>query len=113
MEATTRLIDLTVDDLEQIIAREISKRIEALKPKERESNPEPSRPLYGIDGIAEALHCSRATALRRKMAGDLDGGFQQYGQKIIIRNPQVLRDLAERADQRRKTKTRTKKIITI
>lgn len=98
MEATTRIIDLTVGELKTIISNEVERRIAGMLSIATEQRKQATeQPLYGIAGIAKALHCSTAKAQSMKSAGLLDGGFQQIGREIIVRSPQALRDIAERS----------------
>lgn len=94
MEPTTRIIDLTVGELELIISREIERRMPKPAPVREERPAETA--LYGIEGMAEALHCSTRQAQRWKSQGLLEGGYQQIGRGITVRSPQALRDIAER-----------------
>ena len=40
--------------------------------------------VYGIDGLAKLLKCSRSTATRLKSSGKLDKAIKQQGRKIIV-----------------------------
>jgi 2,4-dienoyl-CoA reductase-like NADH-dependent reductase (Old Yellow Enzyme family) len=40
--------------------------------------------VYGIPGIAELFHCSKATANRIKASGKIDKAIVQIGRKIIV-----------------------------
>ena len=42
------------------------------------------RYVYGIEGLARLLGCSKATANRIKKSGKIDGAITQIGRKIII-----------------------------
>ncbi len=103
MDATTRIIDLTVGDLQRLIATEMSR----FTPTAPAPAPATEQPLYGIEGIAQALHCSRRQAQQMKSAGILEGGYQQIGRNIMVKSPQALRDIAERSLQKRKRRKAT------
>lgn len=108
MEATTRIIDLTVAELISIINATIEQHGTAPMPRVEAQQKPAEQPFYGIDGIAEVLHCSRATAQRLKSSGMLEGGYQQIGKSIIVRSAQALRDIAEysmNGGRKRKTTT--------
>ena len=106
MEATTRLIYITVAELHAIIA-------DAVRAYTPERMPEPKaektmeKTYYGIAGMAEVLHCSRAKAARMKAQGMLEGGYQQIGKGIIVKNPQALRDIAELSMRKSKKDDKT------
>lgn len=40
--------------------------------------------VYGYNGIAELFGCSKSTAARIKLSGDIDGAITQVGRKIIV-----------------------------
>ena len=94
MEPTTRIIDLTVGELELIISREIERRMPKPAPVREERPAEAA--LYGIEGRGGARHCATPQAARRKSQGLLEGGYQQIGRGIMVRSPQALRDIAAR-----------------
>lgn len=105
MDPTTRLIDLTVGELQAIISHEVERRMAGLRIPAQEQKEQPAeKPLYGLAGIAEALHCSTRRAQRMKSEGLLEGGYQQIGSKIIVRSPQMLRDIAEHSVNKKKRK---------
>ena len=108
IDASTRLIDLTVGELMAIVAKqfatekdEIVVRIESRLNKELRKA---EGPLYGLDGMCEALHCSKSKVMRLKKRGDLEGGYQQIGGTIIVNDPQALRDIAVHNEKRSKRK---------
>lgn len=111
MEATTRIIDLTVAELMAIIRKEMEPLTKATITVHSETPEKPAeQPLYGIEGIAQALHCSRTKAIRLKKEGMLEGGYQQIGKSIIVRSAQTLRDIAELSLKKgRKKRTATHK----
>ena len=70
----TRLIDLTVGDLKDLIA--------SLMP-----HPEPikeKRYVYGYKGIAALFNCSLRAAQSLKQGGKIDKAITQDGRKIIV-----------------------------
>ena len=100
----TRIIDMTEEDLMRIITNVVkSNNIILYEHIESKLNREvPEEEFTGIEGIAKALKCSKATAQRLKSDGLLEGGYQQIGSKIYVRDAKVLRDVAERNIQKRK-----------
>lgn len=40
--------------------------------------------VYGINGLAELLNCSKATAQKIKNSGVIDRAVSQFGRKIMI-----------------------------
>lgn len=76
MRPDTRIIDLTVHELRELIRSEI--------PQQSEQPKSEKKLLYGLDGIAEIFNCSRTTAQRIKNSGVLDKAITQVGRKITI-----------------------------
>lgn len=113
MDANTRLIDLTVGELMTIVAKQLATSEEAMflrietKLNREQVQEKETGPLIGIAGIAKALHCSNSTAQRLKNQHILDGGFIQYGAKIIVKDAQALREIAAQA----KAKKNKKRIV--
>lgn len=70
----TRLIDLTVGQLLELIESASG------KPKEAA----PRRLEYGIAGIARIFNCSISTANRIKASGKIDKAISQRGRLIVI-----------------------------
>lgn len=85
-----RVIDVTVGELLGLIRGEVQKML----PKEEPKKEPEKAPLYGLKGIATALHVGTTKAGQLKRAGLLDGGFIQVGRTIIVRDPQALREIA-------------------
>ena len=73
MEITsnTRIIDLTVGQLMDIIAK-------AQAPEQTK------RLVYGISGIAQLFNCSMTTANRIKASGRIDDAITQHGRIIVV-----------------------------
>ena len=91
MDLQQRLIDVTVGELLGLIRGEVQQML----PKQEPPKPkEDNEPLYGLCGIAKALHVGTTKAGQLKRAGLLDGGFIQVGRTIIVRDPQALREIA-------------------
>ena len=76
----TRIIDLTVGELVDIIKETMSTQIA--------SSPMPEQPKrnleYGIAGIARIFNCSISTANRIKASGKIDDAIKQIGRIITI-----------------------------
>lgn len=76
----TRIIDLTVGELVDIIKETMSTQIA--------SSPMPEQPKrnleYGIAGIARIFNCSISTANRIKASGKIDDAITQIGRIITI-----------------------------
>ena len=76
MDSSTRLIDLTVADLEQLVAAMVKK-----------AAPQPAvepQIVYGIEGLAAFLHRSKSTAMRLKKSGIINDAIHQVGRTIIV-----------------------------
>ena len=71
----TRLIDLTVGELYDVIAAATARIAPA---------PAEKRQAYGIAGIASVFGCSKRTADRIKASGVIDGAISQHGRTIVV-----------------------------
>lgn len=79
MEITsdTRIIDLTVGQLMDLIAKAQAPVVEK-KPEQTK------RLVYGISGIAQLFNCSMTTANRIKASGRIDDAITQHGRIIVV-----------------------------
>lgn len=79
MEITpqTRIIDLTVSQLVELIESTIGKGLKETV------EPTPKRLVYGIPGIAMIFGCSSSTAQRIKKSGVIEAAINQNGHLII------------------------------
>ena len=77
IDPNTRIIDLTVADLMEIIGKEATVTTDNSQMTER-------RLVYGIAGIAQIFNCSMTTANRIKQSGKIDRAITQYGRKIVV-----------------------------
>lgn len=68
----TRLIDLTVGDLKELITNLISK-IKQIEEK---------RYVYGLQGLADLLHCTKRYASKIKSSGILDEAINKEGELL-------------------------------
>ena len=110
-----RIIDMTQGDLIDLIKRtfkdaavEMSLTIDSrMNPPQPEQPPQ--QPLYGIEGLATALHVSKPTAQRWKNRGWLEGGYKQIGNTIIIEDAQRLREIADQASKKHKERQSKRK----
>ena len=73
----TRIIDLTVGQLMDLIAKAQAPVVEK-KPEQTK------RLLYGISGIAQLFNCSMTTANRIKASGRIDDAITQHGRIIVV-----------------------------
>ena len=72
----TRIIDLTVGQLMELIGKEQTVQV---------NNTDTERKLvYGIAGIARLFNCSMTTANRIKASGRIDKAISQHGRIIIV-----------------------------
>ena len=56
-------------------------------PEEKEESGEL---VYGLDGLARLLGCSKTTAQARKSAGEFDEALYQTGRKVVFDKAKVL-----------------------
>jgi hypothetical protein len=72
----TRIIDLTVAQLMELLEKQPFIVVQPELPKKRL--------VYGIVGIAQLFNCSMATANRIKASGKINRAISQYGRMITI-----------------------------
>ena len=73
----TMLVHLTIQDLEEIIDQRLSMALQQVKkPVTTEKY------IYGLNGLAKLLRCSRNKAIKIKRSGKLDEAIFQDGKKI-------------------------------
>ena len=70
----TRIIDLTVGELKDLIASVIPV-LETKKEKKL---------VYGLDGLAKLFGCSKSAAYELKRSGKIDKAITQLGRKIVV-----------------------------
>lgn len=81
MERSTRLIDLTVEELHRLLDERDRMLVERLSRELGDSLPSHVR---GIKGIAQIYHCSIPTAQRIKNSGKIDAAITQVGRTIVV-----------------------------
>lgn len=79
MNANTRIIDLTVGQLQDLIYETVNRSIAKVN-----TNSNEKKLVYGIDGIAELFGCSRTKATEIKQSGIIDKAVIQIGRKITV-----------------------------
>lgn len=72
----TRIIDLTVGQLKDILGQQQTVVVD--------NSPQEKRLVYGIAGIAQLFNCSMTTANRIKSSGKIDRAISQYGRMITV-----------------------------
>ena len=94
METSTRLIDMTLDELLAVLdARDAEKRR-----AEAEQASVPSL-VYGLAGIRQLYGCSKSTAHRILHSGCIDEAVTQIGRKIVINSAKALRCLPKEGNR--------------
>ena len=97
IDRKTRLIDLTVGELMDVIQE--AKKIMVSEPKEA---PEPKDEYkYGIAGIASLFNCSISTANRIKAQGRIDAAISQRGRTMVINCKKALELFDAKREQRK------------
>lgn len=89
----TRIIDLTVAQLMEIIGSSVNAETECRTEPERKKNL-----VYGIPGIAQAFGCSSSTASRIKRSGVIDAAVLQVG-RLIITDADLAVELWKKSNQ--------------
>ena len=79
IDPNTRIIDLTVGELMELIEAAQTEKTTPQAPTAPEK-----RFVYGIDGIAQVFNCSMTTANRIKASGRIDRAIMQNGRIIVV-----------------------------
>lgn len=79
MTADTRLIDMTVGELERLM-EDMAARV-VRQALEQQGEP---RYVYGLAGIMDLYHCSKGTASKILRSGQLDEAATRIGRKIVV-----------------------------
>lgn len=79
----TRIIDLTVEQLADIITDVVNRTLEA------KNQPQQEEWAYGMHGLADTLGCSVAQATKIKASGKYNSAIKQVGRKIIVNVTQL------------------------
>lgn len=79
IDPNTRLIDLTVGDLMELI-----ESIQGDKTAPQAATAPEKKYVYGIAGIAQIFNCSMTTANRIKASGRIDKAISQTGRIIVV-----------------------------
>lgn len=96
-DLNTRIIDLTVGELLEVIERKL--QAFPLQGKEAEQREEkPRKYVHGRAGIAKLFQCSKTTASRIKQSGLIDGAYWQVGKTIVVDAEKAL-ELASKRDK--------------
>lgn len=74
------LWQLSVNELKLIISHMLEEKLHALE----DNGQTPTTRVYGIQGLADLLHCSRTKASQIKKLGLIDEAITQVGRKIVI-----------------------------
>lgn len=72
----TRIIDLTVGELMELLGQQQSVVVD--------NAPKEKRLVYGIAGITQLFNCSMTTANRIKASGKIDKAISQCGRMITV-----------------------------
>lgn len=84
MDGNTRLIDMTVDELRQLIRDIVTSSVSVTPPDEY---------VYGLQGLADTLGCTREHACKIKNQGMYRQYISQQGRKIIVNKTQLLKHI--------------------
>lgn len=79
IDPNTRIIDLTVGELMELIEAAQTEKTTPQVPTAHEK-----RFVYGIAGIAQVFNCSMTTANRIKASGRIDRAIMQNGRIIVV-----------------------------
>lgn len=79
----TRIIDLTVGQLVELIEGATEQSLARNSRNEDERDSSGRNLVYGLGGISKMLHCSRGTVCRIKKLGAFEGAIWQCGHLIV------------------------------
>lgn len=79
IDPNTRIIDLTVGELMELIEAAQTEKTTPQAPTAPEK-----RFVYGIAGIVQVFNCSMTTANRIKASGRIDRAIMQNGRIIVV-----------------------------
>ncbi len=74
------LWQLSVNELEVLITKVLDEKLQTLA----DNGSKPTTHVYGIQGLANLLHCSKTKASQIKKLGLIDEAITQVGRKIVI-----------------------------
>lgn len=98
IDKTTPVWQISVGELSEIIKRIINDNKENNESdifSSSNNNIPPRNYVYGIDGLAKLLGCSKTTAQRLKSKGVFSGAIKQNGRTIIIDSELALQKFEE------------------
>lgn len=88
----TRVIDVTVGDLLEKIKETVRAEISIKKPETVQENKEDEY-VYGIEGLANFLHCSKSKAQKLSNSGKIDSAIFRFGRKIMFNKKEVIKSI--------------------
>ena len=91
------LWQLSVCELKQIITKLLDEKLHAI-----ENGQKPTTRVYGIQGLADLLHCSKTKANQIKKRGLIDNAITQVDRKIVIDADQAIKLLNRRKNSHEK-----------
>lgn len=95
----TRVIDLTVGQLEDLIRSWVRSEEASAKADDRQDK----RHVYGLKGLAKLLGCSTTSACKINTSGIIEPALTRLGNLLIYDSDMVL-DLIKKHKDRRKDK---------
>lgn len=103
MNQNTRIIDITVGELQSIIDDAVQASREAIERMVQDYKARGDTISYtGIRGMAAALRCSTSKVLRLKREGLLEGGYEQIGKLIYVNSASELIEAIKRNTEAKK-----------
>ncbi|MBQ7280590.1 MAG: DUF3853 family protein [Bacteroidales bacterium] len=90
METSTRIIDITLADLQSVV-RSAVQQVLAERDAAEVTRADLPRYLYGIPGVMQLFNCSRSTANRIIKSGIIDAAISQVGAKRVIDTDKALK----------------------
>lgn len=93
---TTRIIDLTVGQLEDLTRQWMSELAQTLQAKQ-ENRPQ-KRFVYGLQGLQELLKCGRTAACQLNTSGKIAAATSRFN-NVIVYDADMVLELLGRAPQ--------------
>ncbi len=100
LDPNTRLIDLTVADLQEIMGAKATEVMEQKAEAIIKEIERKKRYVYGIAGIAQLFKCSMTTANRIKQGGVIKAAIAQSGRMITVDADLAVKLMREHKDSK-------------
>lgn len=95
----TRVIDVTVGELLDKIKETVRNEVQSNKTEDKEPEDEY---VYGIEGLADFLHCGKSKAQKLSSSGVIDSAIFRFGRNIMFNKKEVIKKIQENENKKRR-----------